>query len=84
MGNNGKDTTVIRNGTLIDGAGNPATHNDAVVIEGNLIRSVGNLPPDVNLEDKDNVQVIDASGRWIMPGLIDAHCHLSFGFPQMP
>ena len=84
MGNNGKDTKVIRNGTLIDGAGNPATHNDAVVIEGNLIRSVGGLPPDVNLEDKDNVQVIDASGRWIMPGLIDAHCHLSFGFPQMP
>ncbi len=84
MGSNGKGTTVIRNGTLIDGAGNPATHNDAVVIEGNLIRSVGGLPPDVNLEDKDNVQVIDASGRWIMPGLIDAHCHLSFGFPQMP
>ena len=84
MGSNGKGTTVIRNGTLIDCAGNPATHNDAVVIEGNLIRSVGNLPPDVNLEDKDNVQVIDASGRWIMPGLIDAHCHLSFGFPQMP
>ena len=84
MGNSGKGTTVIRNGTLIDCAGNPATHNDAVVIEGNLIRSVGGLPPDVNLEDKDNVQVIDASGRWIMPGLIDAHCHLSFGFPQMP
>ena len=84
MGNSGKGTMVIRNGTLIDCAGNPATHNDAVVIEGNLIRSVGGLPPDVNLEDKDNVQVIDASGRWIMPGLIDAHCHLSFGFPQMP
>ncbi len=84
MGNSGKGTTVIRNGTLIDCAGNPATHNDAVVIEGNRIRSVGGLPPDVNLEDKDNVQVIDASGRWIMPGLIDAHCHLSFGFPQMP
>ena len=84
MAHNGKGTTVIRNGTLIDGAGNPATNNDAVVIEGNLIRSVGNLPPDVNPEDKDNVQVIDASGRWIMPGIIDAHCHLSFGFPQMP
>ena len=84
MGNSGNGTMVIRNGTLIDCAGNPATHNDAVVIEGNRIRSVGGLPPDVNLEDKDNVQVIDASGRWIMPGLIDAHCHLSFGFPQMP
>ncbi|MEE8292147.1 MAG: amidohydrolase family protein [Candidatus Tectomicrobia bacterium] len=84
MASNGNSTTVIRNGTLIDGAGNPAKQNEAVVIEGNRIRSVGGLPPDVNLEDRDNVQVIDASGRWIMPGLIDGHCHLSFGFPHMP
>ena len=84
MAGNGKSTTVILNGTLIDGADSLATQNQAVVIEGSRIRSVGALPPDVNLEDKDNVQVVDASSRWIMPGLIDGHCHLSFGFPQMP
>ena len=84
MATNGNGTTVIRNGTLIDATGNEATHNEALVIEGNRIRSVGGLPPDVNLEDRDNVQVIDATGQWIMPGLIDGHCHLSFGFPQMP
>ena len=83
MKSDGKNTTVIRNGTLIDGASNTATQNEAVVIEGNRIHSVGDLPPYVNLED-DDVDVIDASGRWIMPGLIDAHCHLSFGYPQMP
>jgi imidazolonepropionase-like amidohydrolase len=81
MASNGT-TTVIRNGTLIDAAGNPPTPNEAVVIEGNRIRSVGGLPPDVNLEDRE-VNVIDATGRWIMPGLIDAHCHLSFGNPPM-
>ena len=81
MGSNGT-TTVIRNGTLIDAAGNPPTPNEAVVIEGNRIRSVGGLPPDVNLEDRE-VHVIDATGRWIMPGLIDAHCHLSFGNPPI-
>ena len=85
MASNGKSNTmVILNGTLIDSTGSPATPNQAVVIEGNRIRSVGGLPPDVNLEDKAHLQVIDASGRWIMPGLIDGHCHLSFGFPQMP
>ena len=26
---------------------------------------------------------LDATGKWIMPGLIDGHCHLSFGFPQI-
>src|SRR2546426_6530127 len=79
---NGK-TLVMQHGTLIDGSGRPATTNEAIVIEGNRIRSVGRLPEDVRLEDQDQVQVIDATEHWIMPGLIDGHCHLSFGFPQM-
>src|ERR1700751_4391337 len=74
-------TLVVRNGTLIDGSGKPAARNDAIVIEGNRIRSVGALPPDVELEDRRAVGVIDAGGQWIMPGLIDAHCHVSYGYP---
>ena len=84
MRGNGTHTTVIRNGALIDGSGNPPAENDAIVIDGNRIRSVGQVPVDLNLEDTGRVQVIDASGQWIMPGLIDAHCHLSFGHPEMP
>ena len=84
MGSNGSKTTVIRNGTLIDGSGSPATENDAIVIEGNRIRNVGQLPGEVHLEDRENVQVIDAAGQWIIPGLIDGHVHLSFGNPPMP
>ena len=76
-------TLVIRHGTLIDGAGRPAVANDALVVEGKRIRSIGRLPEDVRLDDQDAVRVIDATGQWIMPGLIDGHCHLSFGFPQM-
>ncbi|HEY5868836.1 MAG TPA: hypothetical protein VI542_25300, partial [Candidatus Tectomicrobia bacterium] len=67
---NGK-TLVIQHGTLIDGSGRPATVNEAIVIEGNRIRSVGRLPADVRIEDQDHVQVIDATEHWIMPGLID-------------
>ena len=80
---NGKKTLVIRNGTLIDGASNAASENDAIVVVGNRIRSVGAVPGDLHLEDRENVEVIDAAGRWIMPGLIDAHCHLSFGHPPI-
>ena len=83
MGGNGKKTTVIRNGTLIDGVSNAASENDAIVIEGNRIISVGQLPGNLHLEDRVNVEVIDATGQWIMPGLIDAHCHLSFGHPPI-
>jgi len=76
-------TLVIRNGTLIDGSGLAAAANTAVVIQGNRISSVGELPGGVNLEDTDKVDVIDATGQWIMPGLIDGHCHLSFGMPAV-
>jgi len=58
-----KKTLVVRNGTLIDGSGRPAARNDAIVIEGNRIRSVGALPQDVELEDRRTVEVIDAGGQ---------------------
>ncbi len=84
MTSQNQKTTVIRNGTLIDGSGSPPTENEAVVIQENRITSVGRIPPGLNLEDKESVRIIDATGRWIMPGLIDGHCHLSFGQPAMP
>jgi imidazolonepropionase-like amidohydrolase len=79
----GKKTLLIRNGTLIDGSGGPAARNDAIVIEGNRIKSIGALPPDLHPEDHKHVEVIDAAGQWIMPGLIDAHCHVSYGYPSV-
>src|SRR5262249_14858657 len=27
------------------------------------------------------VEVIDAGGQWVMPGLLDAHCHVSYRYP---
>jgi imidazolonepropionase-like amidohydrolase len=74
---------VIRNGTLIDGTGAQPAPNDAIVVRDNRIASVGPLPPDVSLADTKTVTVIDAAGQWIMPGLIDAHCHLSYGYPYI-
>jgi imidazolonepropionase-like amidohydrolase len=84
MGSNGAKITVITNGTLIDGSGNPPVANGALVIEGNQIKSMGRLPKKIRLEDQEHVHVIDATDQWILPGLIDGHCHLSFGFPTMP
>ena len=84
MSSNGNKTLVISNGTLIDGIGNSPRRNEAIVIQGNRIKSTGRLPEDVRLEDRDNVEVINANGQWIMPGLIDAHTHLSYGNPKVP
>jgi imidazolonepropionase-like amidohydrolase len=76
-------TIIIQNGILIDGSGNPPTPNQALVIEGNRIKSLGSLPEDMMHGEGNHTQIVDAAGQWIMPGLIDGHCHLSFGFPQM-
>ncbi len=85
MSSTGTDRTlVIRDGTLIDGSGRPPVANDALVIEGHRIKSVGRLAESLRSSgSRDDVQVIDASGQWIMPGLIDAHTHLSYGFPHL-
>jgi imidazolonepropionase-like amidohydrolase len=73
MSSHSTHTLVIRHGTLIDGAGRPAVANEAIVVEGNRIRSLGRLPEDVRIDDQDAVRLIDATGQWIMPGLIDGH-----------
>lgn len=52
-------------------------HNAAVLCEGGIIRAVyenGALP-----EVSADTQTIDAQGRLVTPGLIDAHTHLVFG-----
>ena len=52
-------------------------HNAAVLCEGGVIRALyenGALP-----EVSADTQTIDAQGRLVTPGLIDAHTHLVFG-----
>jgi imidazolonepropionase-like amidohydrolase len=84
MSSAGQRTIVISNGTLIDGTGKSPARNEAIVVQGNRIKSTGRLPADIKLEDRDHVEVINAAGQWIMPGLIDAHTHLSYGNPKIP
>jgi len=51
----------------------------AVVIENGCIGWVGptrELPPDM---DRTGFQIIDASGKAVLPGFVDAHTHFVFG-----
>ena len=74
---------LIKNGTLIDGSGREPVANKLVVVEGNRITLVGDTDGSVRPETPDDT-VIDATGKFILPGLIDAHCHISLHQGALP
>ena len=65
---------VIQGATLITGTGSPAIRNSAIVIDGGRIRDIG---PRNEVRVPGNAQTVDARGKWVIPGLIDAHVHFS-------
>ncbi len=74
---------LIKNGTLIDGSGSEAASNSVIVVEGNRITHVGPTGAAMHAETA-NDNVIDAAGKFILPGLIDAHCHISLHQGALP
>ena len=75
---NMKEKILIENGTIIDGTGSKEYIGN-IVIEDNKIIAIGESAKDFS-EEKD-IKKIDASEKFVMPGIIDAHCHISFDEP---
>jgi len=80
---------AIRNAIVIDGNGTPASGPKDILIEGNRITQI--IPLDaVALQSGQQKRPaadaeIDATGKYVMPGLIDVHVHLQDergGVPQ--
>ena len=69
-------TTLIRNGTLIDGTGAPPLPDAAVVVTDGIITHAGPVS-ELPALDPD-IRTIDAKGGTILPGLIEAHIHLTY------
>ncbi|HVM95186.1 MAG TPA: amidohydrolase family protein, partial [Candidatus Acidoferrales bacterium] len=63
------DSLLIRGGTVIDPANDLHARRDVVVRDGKVVevREPGGIDADT---------VLDASGCWVVPGLIDMHVHL--------
>jgi imidazolonepropionase-like amidohydrolase len=59
--------------TLIDGTGNPPIQNAGMLIEGEKILKVGKAE---GLEIGEGTQVIDLTGKTLMPGIINSHVHV--------
>jgi imidazolonepropionase-like amidohydrolase len=61
-------------GRLIDGTGKDPLDNSVVIVDGPVIQKTGKkdkvkIPPDA--------EIIDVCDLTVMPGMIDAHCHIS-------
>ncbi len=70
------DTILIENATLLDMVNDRAQRNANILIEGDRIREVwtGNRSPAI----PDDVVIIDARGKYVMPGLMDSHVHYNW------
>ena len=66
-------TIAIIHATIIDATGAPARPNSTVLIDNNKISAVG---LDASLEIPTGARVIDATGKFLIPGLADMHVHL--------
>ncbi len=65
---------LLTHATVIDGTGSAALSNTTIVFDGARIRSI--YPSD-SKPVPDGVKVEDVSGRYVIPGLIDAHVHIT-------
>jgi imidazolonepropionase-like amidohydrolase len=70
-----RHVTIIKSGNLIDGTGTKPKKNVDVVVEERKIIAVGK-EGDVSIPKGAKKTEIDASGKTVMPGLIDSHLHL--------
>ena len=75
-GNSSAQTTAIRAGNLVDPATGTVAKNQVILVKGGKIAAVGS-----GLQIPAGAEVIDLSSAWVMPGLMDAHTHLTLGGP---
>lgn len=64
-------SVLIRNATVITVSGENLTNTD-VLVQNGIITRIGN-----NLNTPSGVTAVDATGKYLLPGIIDAHSHLA-------
>jgi Tol biopolymer transport system component/imidazolonepropionase-like amidohydrolase len=71
---------AITNARLVTMNGDEVIESGTVLVDGNRIASVG---ASADVEVPSGYEVVDASGKTVIPGIVDAHAHLShfFGGP---
>ncbi len=69
-------TAVIRAGNLIEPSTGKVTRDQVILVREGLIVDVG-----ANVQIPSDAEVLDLTAAWVMPGLMDAHTHITVGPP---
>ena len=75
----GQPALVIQGGTLVDGNGGAPVPNSIVVMQGNKITAVGRAG---QVSVPAGAQIINATGKWVTPGLIDAKANWNWMYGE--
>jgi imidazolonepropionase-like amidohydrolase len=73
------NATLFKNAKVFDGKSGKVTARTSVLVVGNKIKKIGG-----DIAAPKKATVIDAGGRTLMPGLIDAHWHAMLVRPTPP
>src|SRR5262245_35872246 len=73
-------TVAITHVTVIDGTGAEPRQDQTVLINGDRIGAIG---PSAGLKAPKGARVVDATGKYLLPGFWDLHVHLHFGTPEV-
>jgi imidazolonepropionase-like amidohydrolase len=71
--------TIVRNATIFDGEGREIDHGSALIADGKVVE-VGPA-----IQAPAGATVIDGTGMWLTPGIIDVHSHIGvWAVPDVP
>ncbi|MBI3940521.1 MAG: amidohydrolase family protein [Acidobacteria bacterium] len=71
---------VVEGGTLIDGRGGPPLPDALIIIRGDRIETMSRKG---QASYPAGAQVLRADGKFILPGLMDAHVHYQWWMPEL-
>jgi len=74
------ETLIIEGGTLIDGNGGEPISNAVIVMSGNRIESISTVS---DISYPDDATVIEASGKFILPGLWDSQVSYNWYYGEV-
>ena len=75
----GTGTITIAGATLIDGTGAPPVEDAVVIVRGDRIERTGSRQ---DVPVPEGGEVIDAAGKFLIPGLVDLHNHYRDGLEE--